>query len=133
MGGIDDLLAGLMGGKGGGAVAALAPVLGALLAGGGLGKVLAGFQEQGLSEKTDSWIGTGPNEPIDAGEVRAALGDAQLADIAQKLGITEEQAAQALAETLPQVIDQVSPEGRLRPESELDRIFGSAREPAAAT
>jgi uncharacterized protein YidB (DUF937 family) len=133
MGGIDDLLAGLMGGKGGGAVAALAPVLGGLLAGGGLGKVLAGFQEQGLSEKTDSWIGTGPNEPIDAGEVRAALGDAQLADIAQKLGITEEQAAQALAETLPQVIDQVSPEGRLRPESELDRIFGSAREPAAAT
>jgi uncharacterized protein YidB (DUF937 family) len=133
MGGIDDLLAGLMGGKGGGAVAALAPVLGGLLAGGGLEKVLAGFQKQGLSEKTDSWIGTGPNEPVDAGEVRAALGDAQLADIAQKLGITEEQAAQALAETLPQVIDQVSPEGRLRPTSELDRIFGSAREPAATT
>ena len=133
MGGIDDLLGGLMGGKGGGAIAALAPVLGGLLAGGVLEKLLAGFKQQGLADKTDSWIGTGANEPVSGDEVRQVLGSSQLADIAQKLGITEEQAAQALAESLPQVIDGVSPEGHLPPEDELDSLFESIRQPAART
>jgi uncharacterized protein YidB (DUF937 family) len=133
MGGIDDLLGGLMGGKGGGAIAALAPMLGGLLAGGGLEKLLSGFQRHGLSDKTDSWIGTGPNEPVTGDEVREVLGSAQLADIAQKLGITEQQAAQALAESLPRVIDGVSPEGQLPPEDRLDSLFESIRQPAATT
>ena len=134
MSGIDDLLGGLMGGKGGGgAMAALAPVLGSLLAGGGLGKLLSGFQQQGLGAKTDSWIGTGPNESLSAGDVHAVVGHEQLADIAQKLGISEEQAAEALAEALPEVVDGVSPDGQLPPENELDRIFDSIRQPATAT
>ncbi len=132
--GLESALSGILGGKGGGsAMAMLAPVLGGLLAGGGLGKILSGFQQQGLAEKTDSWIKTGPNEPVSAADVRGALGDEQLADVAQKLGITEEQAAQALAETLPDVVDRVSPEGHLPPEQELDDLFASMREPAAAT
>jgi uncharacterized protein YidB (DUF937 family) len=133
MSGIDDLLGGLMGGKGGGALAALAPVLGGLLAGGGLEKLLSGFQRQGLGEKADSWIGTGPNEPVSSGEVRDVLGDQQLAEIAQKLGISEDQAADALAEAIPEVVDGVSPQGQLPPENELDRIFDSIRQPATAT
>jgi len=133
MSGIDDLLGGLMGGKGGGAMGTLGPVLGALLASGGLGKILSGFQQQGLGEKADSWIGTGPNESVSSAEVREALGDAQLAEVAQKLGISEEQAADALAEALPEVVDGVSPEGQLPPENELDRIFDSIRQPASAT
>jgi uncharacterized protein YidB (DUF937 family) len=133
MSGIDDLLGGLMGGKGGGAMAALGPVLGGLLAGGGLEKLLSGFQQQGHGEKADSWIGTGPNEPVSSGEVRDVLGDQQLAEIAQKLGISEDQAADALAEALPEVVDGVSPQGQLPPENELDRIFDSIRQPATAT
>jgi uncharacterized protein YidB (DUF937 family) len=133
MSGVDDLLGSLVGGKRGGAMAALAPVVGALLASGGLGKILSGFQQQGLAEKADSWIGTGPNEPVSSGEVREVLGDQQLAEIAQKLGISEDQAAAALAEALPEMVDGVSPQGQLPPENELERIFDSIRQPATAT
>ena len=152
MSGLDDLLGGLLGGKGagnlGGLLSGLAggrggggaspmlgmllPIVGGLLAGGGLQKVLSGFQAQGLSSQADSWIGTGPNQAITGDQVRAALGDDQVAEIAQKLGVSHDEAASALAEVLPKVVDHASPDGQLKPQSELDSAFDQLRQSAAA-
>jgi hypothetical protein len=54
-------LAGALGGGGGmdGLVKMLLPALGGLLAGGGLSKILAGFQQKGMGGKAQSWVGTG--------------------------------------------------------------------------
>ena len=68
----------------GGLLRSLLPVLGGMLAGGGLQKVLAGFQANGLSAQTDSWIGTGENQPISGEDVRKAVGDEELAKIAAR-------------------------------------------------
>jgi len=151
MSGLDNLLGGLLGGKGGGnlgnllsglgggqgiggnpMLGMLLPLVGGLLAGGGLQKILSGFQAQGLSSHADSWIGTGPNQPVTGDQVRAALGDDQVAEIAAKLGVSHDEAAAALAEVLPKVVDHASPDGQLKPQSELDSAFHQLQQSAAA-
>jgi uncharacterized protein YidB (DUF937 family) len=135
-GGLGDILGGLAGGSGktgadglpggmGGLLGSLLPVIGGMLASGGLQKVIAGFQANGLSAKTDSWVGTGENASISGAEVRKAVGDVELAKIAAQLGVSEDEAADAVAQVLPTVIDTVSPDGHLAPDSELDAAFES--------
>ncbi len=124
--GLSDILNGMTGtgaGKGGGMgglLTGLLPMVGAMLAGGGLQKVLAGFQANGLAEQAGSWLGTGANEPISADDVRKVVTGDELTRIAGQLGISETDAAAALAQVLPAVVDKVSPDGQLPPTRELD-------------
>lgn len=128
-GGLDDVLGGLLGGGrgggagGGSAMGALLPVLAGLLAGGGLQKVLGGLKANGLSAQADSWVGTGTNEPVTGSQVEQAIGTEQMQQIAQQLGVSESEAAEAVAAALPEVVDKVSPEGQLPPEQDLDAAF----------
>ena len=124
-GGLDDLLGGLTGSGGGGSsgMGALLPVLGGLLASGGLSKIMGGLKANGLSSQADSWVGTGANEPVSGAEVEQAIGKEQIQQVAQQLGISESQAADVVAKALPEVVDKVSPEGKLPPEPELDAAF----------
>ena len=48
------------------------------------------------------------------------LGSPRLAGIAGKLGVSPDEAAGALAQVLPAVVDTVSPEGELPDQGELD-------------
>ena len=135
---LGNILGGLAGGgsaKGGGMGAlliGLVPMVSKLLADGGLQKVLSGFQQQGLAEQANSWVGTGANEPISADDVRKVLGSDQLAKIAGQLGISEDDAATALAQVLPAVVDNVSPDGELPPAGELDKALGQLGDAASA-
>ncbi len=150
MSGLDDLLGGVFGGKGGGnlgglvsglaggggggnLIGMLLPVVGGLLAGGGLQKILAGFQANGMGEHADSWVGTGENKPVTGGQVREVLGDDQIAQIAQKLGVSHDEAAEAVAEVLPKVVDKASPDGQLKPQAEIDDALGKLQQSAGAT
>lgn len=128
--GLEEIIGGLTGassgnqaGGMGGLLGSLLPVIGGMLAGGGLQQVLSGFQANGLSAQTDSWIGTGTNEPISGEDVRRVVGDEELARIAAQLGVSADEAADAVAQVLPTVIDRVSPEGHLGPENELESTF----------
>ena len=141
-GGLGDILGGLTGGddaKGampggmGGLLTALLPMVGGMLAGGGLQKMLSGFQANGLEAQADSWIGTGENAPISGADVRKVVGDDQIAQIASQLGVSEDEAADAVAQVLPTVVDRVSPDGHLAPESELDAAFGALEQAGGET
>ena len=136
-GGLGDLLGGILGGgarggslAGGGGLGGnpmlrmLLPMVGGMLMNGGLQKILSRLQSQGKGETAQSWVGTGANEPIDAGDVREALDDDKLDRIAQQLGVSKHDAAAAVATVLPDVVDQVSPEGQLPADDELDQKFG---------
>jgi uncharacterized protein YidB (DUF937 family) len=155
MGGLDDLLKGAQGGDGGGLGGLLGGILGGggrggSLAGGGLGgnpmlrmllpmvagmlmngglqKILSRLQENGKGEKGQSWVASGPNEAADAADIREALDKDELAEIANRLGVSEDEAAQAVAQVLPDVVDQATPEGRLPADEELDEKFGRLHE-----
>jgi uncharacterized protein YidB (DUF937 family) len=126
-GGLDDGLGGLMGGRGGGGgggtMGALMPVLAGLLASGGLSKILGGLKANGLSAQADSWVGTGANEPVSGKDIEQAAGRERIQQVAQQLGVSESQAAEVVAQALPDVVDKVSPEGELPPEQDLDAAF----------
>lgn len=132
-GGLEDILGQLTGGQGGGQstasagagglVGALLPMVAAFLQNGGLNKILAGFQQQGQSSQAASWVGTGSNESVSGADVEQVVGADQIAEIAQRLGLSNEQAADAVAEVLPRVVDQVSPDGQLPAEPDLDDLF----------
>jgi uncharacterized protein YidB (DUF937 family) len=140
-GGLGDLLGGILGGgarggslAGGGGLGGnpmlrmLLPMVAGMLMNGGLQKILSRLQAQGKGEKAQSWVGTGSNEPVDAGDVRDALDDDELDRIAQGLGVSKDDAAAAVAKVLPDVVDQVSPEGQLPADDELDEKFGRLHE-----
>jgi uncharacterized protein YidB (DUF937 family) len=122
-GGMGDMLGGLMGGSGGGGMGALMPVLAGLLAGGGLSKIMGGLKANGLSAQADSWVGTGANQPVSPGDVENAVGKEEMQRIAQQLGVSEAEAAEAVSKALPEVVDKVSPDGQLPPEQDLDAAF----------
>jgi uncharacterized protein YidB (DUF937 family) len=140
-GGLGDILGGILGGGStggssapsgssglGGMLTALLPMLGSLLAGGGLQKILSGLQANGLTAETDSWVGTGENKPVSGADVRQAVGDDEIARIAQQLGISDDEAAEAVAQVLPVVVDKVSPDGQLEPDDELSSAFDNLKQ-----
>ena len=140
-GGLGDLLGGILGGGSqGGSLGAggglggnpmlrmLLPLVASLLMNGGLQKLLGRLQESGKGAKGQSWVSTGPNEPIDAADIREALDEQELAQIAQQLGVSEDEAAEAVAQVLPDVVDQATPAGELPDDDELDRRFGRLHE-----
>ena len=74
------------------------PLVASMLMNGGLQKLLGRLQQNGKGATGHSWVSTGPNEPIDAADVKQALDDQELADIAQQLGVSEDEAAAAVAQ-----------------------------------
>lgn len=71
------------------------------------------FRESGLDEQVSSWISKGENLPVVGEQIEKALGNDVVAGIAAKLGITTSQAADELAQAVPEVVDEMTPEGDL--------------------
>jgi uncharacterized protein YidB (DUF937 family) len=86
---------------------------------GGLQGLLAKFQQSGLGDQVASWVGTGANQPIDASQVQQALGGEQVEAIAQRAGISTEQASGGLAAMLPDLINHLTPNGQVPQEGGL--------------
>jgi uncharacterized protein YidB (DUF937 family) len=133
-GGLDDLLGGLTGGKGGGGsgLSALVPVLAGVLASGGLSKIMGGLKANGQGAEAESWVGTGENKPVSGKAMEQAVGKEQIQEIANQLGVSEEQAADVVAKALPEVVDKVSPDGKLPADQDLDSAFDKLTKSAAA-
>lgn len=78
---------------------------------GGLEGLLGGLKEKGLGDIASSWIGKGNNLPISAAQLQSVLGNEKVQAIAQKLGLSPEKAAEAIAKILPQIVDRLTPNG----------------------
>jgi uncharacterized protein YidB (DUF937 family) len=82
---------------------------------GGLGDLLEQFRTSGQGRKAESWVSSGQNEPIDEREMEQALGPSLLDRLTQQTGLSREELLRRLTQTLPQTVDQLTPEGRLPP------------------
>ncbi|HHD81657.1 MAG TPA: DUF937 domain-containing protein [Campylobacterales bacterium] len=92
---------------------ALTGALGSLLGGGSdggidLSNIMSGLSENGLGSVVGSWLGNGENEAISPGAVADLLGADKVSEFASSLGLSEESATGALADMLPNVIDQAT-------------------------
>ncbi|TAM50117.1 MAG: DUF937 domain-containing protein [Burkholderiaceae bacterium] len=78
---------------------------------GGLGGLVGKFQQAGLGDAVNSWIGTGQNQPVSGDQITNALGSGTVADLASKLGVAPGEAAGQLAQVLPGLINHLTPTG----------------------
>ena len=83
---------------------------------GGLEGLVQRFKEIGLGDTIASWISTGENKVVTNEQIQKVLGSSFIQQLAQKAGISQEKVSQQLAGMLPQIIDKLTPNGKL-PES----------------
>ena len=91
---------------------------------GGLAGLLQQFKANGLGHLADSWVGTGQNMPISAEQLKGVLGSDQLQQMAAKLGIAPDALSGQLAQLLPQVIDKLTPQGRVPDQGGVQQGLG---------
>jgi len=97
---------------------------------GGLNLVtfVSGLSENGLGEIVGSWLGNGENKSISLEQITTLLGSDKVSAFAAQLGLSEESAAGALAEVVPQVVDKAtSGEGSI-----MDEMLANAGGPQGA-
>lgn len=130
MGLLDGLLGSMMGGMAGGSQATpgaqggsqmIQMALQMLQQNGGIEGLLAKFQQAGMGQQAQSWVGTGQNMPISADALSQIFGQGQLGKIAQQMGMSHEEVAGGLAQALPGVVDHMTPGGEI-PEEQNDLV-----------
>jgi uncharacterized protein YidB (DUF937 family) len=130
-GGLGDLLGGVLGGgqalPGGG----LGGILGGLLGSGAAGNVINGglrnlvqdMQDNGQGGAARSWVGRGKNERLDPNDLASAVGLDDIDAVAQQTGMPRDQLLTELSRHLPQLVDQLTPDGRLPTAEETSRMM----------
>jgi uncharacterized protein YidB (DUF937 family) len=118
------------GGVGGGGLGgALSSGLGGLLAGGAAGSILSGglgdllkqLQQNGQGEAANSWVGNGQNKQVSPGDLANALGADQIHHLTSQTGMSRDELLNGLSQYLPQVVDHLTPNGRLPTEDEVSQ------------
>jgi uncharacterized protein YidB (DUF937 family) len=112
---------------GGGLGSVLSGGLGGLLAGGAAGSVLSGglgdllnqLQQNGHGEAANSWVGSGQNKQVSPGDLANALGADQIQHLTSQTGMSRDELLNGLSQYLPQVIDHLTPNGRLPTDDEV--------------
>ena len=80
---------------------------------GGLAGILQQLQAAGLGEQVQSWVSTGANLPVSGDQLGAALGGDLLGQLAGQAGVSPSEAGAQLSQWLPQIVDQLTPNGQL--------------------
>ena len=78
---------------------------------GGLAGLVDQFTKSGLGQQAASWVGTGPNQPINSEHINQVFGNEKVQEFARAAGIDPNQAAATLAQLIPQIVDKLTPHG----------------------
>jgi uncharacterized protein YidB (DUF937 family) len=120
-----SVMQGVLGGQAGGAQASpIAGVLAALMTpqqgqaaqafgSGGLSDLLTQFRGAGYEQQVDSWVSTGPNKSIDPQAMETVFGREKLGAMASQAGVPQNELMAGLARMLPDVVNGLTPQGRL--------------------
>jgi uncharacterized protein YidB (DUF937 family) len=112
---LDQVVGALAGGESGGSSALLKTVLQLVNnpQTGGLEGLIRSFQQGGLGDIVNSWVANGQNLPVSGEQIEGVLGGSVLQDLAAQLGVSPQQASGSLADVLPHLIDQMTPNGEV--------------------
>jgi uncharacterized protein YidB (DUF937 family) len=86
---------------------------------GGLTSLIEQFRQSGLGHIADSWIGTGPNQPISPHQLEHVFGGQQVDTMAEQSGMDRGQFLSQLSQALPSVVDRMTPNGRVSEEGTI--------------
>ena len=105
-------LGGLLGGLGGGG-----------LLSGGIGELVERFKRNGQGQVADSWVGTGPNQPLASDQLQKAIGPEVLDSLSQHTGLSRDELLSRLTRDLPDAVNEFTPQGRVPTETEAARFL----------
>jgi uncharacterized protein YidB (DUF937 family) len=111
-GGLGSLLAGGAGGAAAGSVVS-----------GGLGDLLKQFEQSGQGETAKSWVGNGPNQAISPNDLANALGADRINSLMDQSGMSRSDLLSGLSQNLPELVDKLTPDGRLPSAEEAARML----------
>lgn len=80
---------------------------------GGLGELLDRFTQNGQGTAADSWVASGPNQPLSPPQLEQAIGPDVLATLERQTGLSREELLARLSRELPEAVDKYTPHGRL--------------------
>ena len=80
---------------------------------GGLNGLVQKFQQGGLGDVVQSWVGNGENQAVSADQLQNVLGSDAVAGLAQKVGLQPDQVSGLLAQVLPHVVNAATPNGEV--------------------
>jgi uncharacterized protein YidB (DUF937 family) len=106
-GGLGDILAGGLGGS---------------VLSGGLGNLVKQMQQNGYGRQAQSWVGHGENETIPPDDMAKALGADDIETLTQQTGMNRDELLSGLSQHLPNLVDQLTPEGRVPTEQEATEM-----------
>lgn len=125
---LDSVLGGLMGGQGG-QQSPVGGILSSLLGGGGqagaqaggasgpmaggIGGLLQRFQQAGLGNVAQSWVGGGQNQPVSPQQLQSVFGEQQVNQWAQQSNMQPQDLLSQLSQHLPNAVDQMTPNGQV--------------------
>jgi len=84
---------------------------------GGLGELFDRFAKPHQQAKMQSWVQQGPNATLTPMELEEALDEDTIAELTAKTGLSRDELLQRLSSTLPDAVDQVTPDGKFPPVS----------------
>lgn len=120
MGLLDGVLGSVVGsvlggaqGQAGGGNAMMQMVMNLLQQQGGLSGLVEMFTKGGLGQQAASWVSTGANLPISPEQITQVLGGGAIGDLAAKMGMNNDEVSGGLAQYLPEVVNQLTPEGAI--------------------
>jgi uncharacterized protein YidB (DUF937 family) len=88
---------------------------------GGLTDLIGKLSAGGVAPQVNSWVGHGPNEPVPPGQLGSALGQNVLNELSQRTGMSQQELLNQLATALPQIINHLTPNGRMPTVADLER------------
>jgi uncharacterized protein YidB (DUF937 family) len=98
---------------------------------GGLTGLSEKFRNGGLGQVFGSWVSTGENLKLTPEQVEAVMGNERIKAFATLVGIDHAKASEFLATTLPQLVDRLTPEGKVPEEAAVADAGAVASAPPA--
>jgi len=123
-----------MGGIGMAAIVAIALQL--LQRNGGIEGVQDKFRQKGHGSEAESWIDKGQNAPVTPDVLAQIFGRDQVGHAAQEMGVDPDEALGGLASVFPEIVNQITPQGRVQADSDdlvsqaLQELQQARRSPA---
>jgi uncharacterized protein YidB (DUF937 family) len=107
-------------------------VIGALLTG-GMMDLVNQFRGAGKADAVESWVARGPNQAVSPNDLAKVLTEEQIAFLAERTGMSRDELLAGLSERLPQVVDELTPEGRVPTTEEMARRIEDPPSPTTQT
>ena len=80
---------------------------------GGLQGLTSKLASNGLGQQVQSWVGHGQNQPVSGSQIQGAMDPGQVHSMAKQAGMSDEETCEHVAQALPEMVDQATPQGQM--------------------